>query len=252
MSQDRNFDDLSKRFERTIYATARGRLRLRALEQDFTDLSIPLNDAQVLDIGGGQGQFSLLLAKQGACISLCDISTAMIETAKTQFSAAGIPLVSQHCALQDVADFFPQQYDIVLNHAVLEWLDDPIAALPLLTARVAQNGWLSLMFYNLHGHVWRQLMNGGLDNPLGANAKLRREGNAPQHPLDPTRIEQALGALGFSVVRWRGIRAVHDHMPEKIRQRLGEEALSQADLNYGLHSPYKELGRYVHFLARRT
>src|SRR5690606_4576934 len=206
---DRNFDDLASRFARTIYATPRGRIRLAALAQDFADLNLPLTQASVLDIGGGQGQFSLQLAKQGATMHLCDISAEMLHLANDQFAAAGLPLHSQQCALQQVADYFPATYDIVLNHAVLEWLEDPMAALPILAQQVEPGGWLSLMFYHRDGHIWRQLMNGGFSDPLRTSARLRNEGNAPQHPLDPDLVEQQLNALGFSVQRWRGIRCIY-------------------------------------------
>lgn len=248
---DRNFDDLAERFARTIYATPRGELRLMALRADFAELNIAVDGASVLDIGGGQGQFSLELARQGATVSLCDISAEMLQLAQDQFAAAGLPLISRQCALQQVSEYFPQQYDIVLNHAVLEWLADPFAALPLLAEKVKPGGWLSLMFYNLHGHQWRQLMNGRTHAPGSANPRLRHEGNAPQHPLDPDAIEQALQQLGCRVQRWRGVRCVHDHMHQKIRDRIGQDKVNQADLAFGLQEPYRRLGRYVHFLARR-
>lgn len=248
---DRNFNDLTQRFQRTIYDTPRGQLRLMALRQDFSDLAIPLTNARVLDIGGGQGQFSLELAQQGAHIHLGDISDAMLAVAEAQFNAAQLPLLSKPCRLQDIHDAFPGTYSIVLNHAVLEWLEQPFAALPLLCDKVAENGWLSLLFYNKHGHQWRQLMNGRTHAPDGANPHLRHNGNAPQHPLDPIEIEQHLNALGFHVRRWRGIRCIHDHMHQKIRQRIGQEAVNQADLAFGLQEPYRQLGRYVHFLAQR-
>ncbi len=248
---DRNFDDLASRFARTIYATPRGRIRLAALAQDFADLNIPLAQASVLDIGGGQGQFSLQLARQGATVHLCDISAEMLRLAQDQFAAAGFPLHSQQCALQQVADYFPATYDIVLNHAVLEWLEDPMAALPILAQQVKPGGWLSLMFYNRDGHIWRQLMNGSFSDPLRTSARLRDEGNAPQHPLNPDLVEQQLNALGFSVQRWRGIRCLYDHLAQKIRDREGEEAVTRADLEYGTQEPFRRLGRYVHFLAQK-
>lgn len=248
---DRNFDDLATRFSRTIYATPRGQLRLQALRQDFADLQIPLAQASVLDIGGGQGQFSLELAQQGARISLCDISTEMLRLAQDQFAAQGLTAAIRHASLQQVDAEFPGQFDIVLNHAVLEWLEDPFAALPLLASKVKPGGWLSLMFYNLHGHQWRQLMNGRTHAPLSANQRLREEGNAPQHPLDPDAVEQALAALGLRLRRWRGIRCVHDHMHQKIRERIGQQAVVAADLEFGLQEPYRRLGRYVHFLLQR-
>ncbi|UZK04340.1 methyltransferase domain-containing protein [Venatoribacter cucullus] len=248
---DRNFDNLASRFARTIYATPRGRIRLAALAQDFAELNIPLAQARVLDIGGGQGQFALQLAKQGAMVDLCDISAEMLRLAQDQFAAAGQPLNSRHCGLQQAADYFPATYDIVLNHAVLEWLEEPLAALPILAQQVKPGGWLSLMFYNRDGHIWRQLMNGGFTDPLRTNTRLRDEGNAPQHPLNPDIVEQQLNALGFSVQRWRGIRCIYDHLAQKIRDREGEEAVTRADLEYGTREPFRRLGRYVHFLAQK-
>ena len=253
--QDRNFDDLAARFSRTIYATPRGKLRLLALKQDFADcqsaMHTPINKASVLDIGGGQGQFSLTLAEQGAKVSLCDISDEMLKLARDQFAAANLTLTAQRCSLQDAAETFPDTYDIVLNHAVLEWLENPLEALPLLAEKVKAGGVLSLMFYNLHGHQWRQIMNGRTHAPKESNPRLRKEGNAPQHPLDPDAIQTALEALGFELIRWRGIRCVHDHMHQKIRERIGQDVVNTSDLEVGLQEPYRRLGRYVHFLLKK-
>lgn len=253
--QDRNFDDLAARFSRTIYATPRGKLRLLALKQDFADcqsvMHTPINKASVLDIGGGQGQFSLTLAEQGAKVSLCDISDEMLKLARDQFAAANLTLTAQRCSLQDAAETFPDTYDIVLNHAVLEWLENPFEALPLLAEKVKAGGVLSLMFYNLHGHQWRQIMNGRTHAPKESNPRLRKEGNAPQHPLDPDAIQTALEALGFELIRWRGIRCVHDHMHQKIRERIGQDVVNTSDLEVGLQEPYRRLGRYVHFLLKK-
>ncbi|MFT6422849.1 MAG: S-adenosylmethionine-dependent methyltransferase [Thalassolituus sp.] len=253
--QDRNFDDLAARFSRTIYATPRGKLRLLALKQDFADcqsvMHTPINKASVLDIGGGQGQFSLTLAEQGAKVSLCDISDEMLKLARDQFAAANLTLTAQRCSLQDAAATFPDTYDIVLNHAVLEWLENPFEALPLLAEKVKAGGVLSLMFYNLHGHQWRQIMNGRTHAPKESNPRLRKEGNAPQHPLDPDAIQTALEALGFELIRWRGIRCVHDHMHQKIRERIGQDVVNTSDLEVGLQEPYRRLGRYVHFLLKK-
>jgi len=252
MSDDRNFDALSERFTRTIYGTPRGRLRLAALTRDFDDFDIAVKDKQVLDIGGGQGHFSFLLAEKGASISLCDISSEMIAQALGRFADSELALQAKVCALQDVEQTFPGTYDIILNHAVLEWLESPLDAIPALCAKVRPGGWLSIMFYNLHGHQWRQLMNGRLHEPMAANPVLKQTGNAPMHPLEPQDVMRAIKNEKLEIKRWRGIRCVRDHLPGKIRLRLSEEAIAESDLAFGLLDPYRQLGRYIHVLARRA
>ncbi len=246
---DRNFDDIAGRFRRTIYDTPKGQLRLAALQQDFQDLKIPLEGKRVLDLGGGQGQFSLQLAKQGADIQLCDLSEEMIRHARSAFNDAQQPLHAVCCPLQDAGQQLQGPFDLVMNHAVLEWLEAPLQELPTITRHVRDGGWLSLMFYNLHGHEWRQLMNGRTHAPQGATDRLRKEGNAPQHPLDPQAVMQALEQQGFEIVRWRGIRCIHDHMHQKIRERIGQQSVQDADLEFGLKDPYRLLGRYIHVMA---
>ncbi len=249
---DRNFDDLSNRFNRTIYQTPRGQLRLRALERDFNDFGIITSSTQLLDLGGGQGQFSLWCAQQGAEVSLYDISESMLTEAIESFDQAGLPVITRTTSLQDAHLKDNNHYDVVCNHAVLEWLEEPIQALPHLVNFVKPNGYLSLMFYNEAGHQWRQLMNGRTHAPNGANQRLRREGNAPQHPLNVLQIIQALSTLGMQCLRWRGIRCVHDHMHQKIRDRIGNDTVMQADLEMGLQEPFKHLGRYVHVLLKKS
>lgn len=248
---DRNFDDIAKRFTRTIYDTMKGRIRLAALQQDFQDFHLPMAGQSVIDIGGGQGQFSLWLAKQGSTITLCDLSQEMLSMAKAYFAQEQLTLTTHCLPLQRIPATLPEQYDIVLNHAVLEWLEQPLEALPILASKVKPQGWLSLMFYNEYGHVWRHLMNGVLDTPMQSTEKLRKKGNAPQHPLRPEQIEKELTQLGFEIVRWRGVRNVYEHMPQKMRERHSEAELINIDLQYGLLEPYRRLSRYIHFLARK-
>ena len=62
-NQDRNFDDLAKRFKKNIYGGLKGDIRLSVLERDFCEqfpyvpfgASTPGQPLRVLDAGGGQG-----------------------------------------------------------------------------------------------------------------------------------------------------------------------------------------------------
>jgi len=252
---DRNLDDLKPRFHKNIYGTPKGQLRLYALREDFKrfELMASAGNNTVLDAGGGMGQFSSELAANGYQVDLCDISQEMLNEAervyKTQAPAAKVGF--KQCAIQDIPQQYPEQYDLVLNHAVLEWLEDPQQALQILYDKVKPGGWLSVMFYNIHGRIWRGIMNGKLHAPSTSTPRMADEGIAPQQPLEPQWVHAQLIELGLEVKSWRGIRFVYDHMHQKIRDRVGIEAIAQSESEFGYQPPYRDLARYVHMLCHK-
>lgn len=249
---DRNFDDLSKRFKNNIYGTPKGMLRLYALREDFSKFEIgEQKTLSILDAGGGMGQFSSELAAKGHNIELCDISEEMLTGAKQVFSEQGLSsqMNLTQCGIQDIPKKYNQQFDLVMNHAVLEWLVDPAEALSTLYQQVKPGGWLSIMFYNVHGRTWRGLMNGKLHAPATSTERMAKEGIAPQQPLEPQWVHDQLLSLGLEVKSWRGIRFVYDHMHQKIRDRVGLEAIATSESEFGYQAPYKDLARYVHMLC---
>lgn len=253
-SNDRNFDDLSTRFKNNIYGTAKGMLRLYALREDFSQFRIgDKKKLSILDAGGGMGQFSSELAIKGHHIELCDISEEMLAGAKTVFSEQD--LLSQinftQCGIKDIPKTYNQQFDLVMNHAVLEWLVDPDEALNILYQQIKPGGWLSIMFYNIHGRTWRGLMNGKLNAPTTSTDRMTSKGIAPQQPLDPKWVHDQLIKLGLEVKSWRGIRFIYDHMHQKIRERVGLEAIAASESEFGYQAPYKDLARYVHMLCQK-
>lgn len=251
---DRNFDDLSKRFKNNIYGTPKGMLRLYALREDFAQFEIgDKKKLSILDAGGGMGQFSSELAAKGHNIELCDISEEMLAGAKQVFSEQGLATQINliQCGIQDIPKKYDQQFDLVMNHAVLEWLVDPAEALNTLYQQVKPGGWLSIMFYNVYGRTWRGLMNGKLHAPATSTERMAKEGIAPQQPLEPQWVHDQLLSLGLEVKSWRGIRFVYDHMHQKIRDRVGLEAIAASESEFGYQAPYKDLARYVHMLCHK-
>ena len=120
-SQDRNFDDLAGRFKKNIYGGLKGAVRLAVLQRDFSEC-IPhvlaaTTPLRILDAGGGQGQFSLTLAKAGHQVVLCDISAEMLKLAREQVDSAGLQqqVTLVHCGIQTLAQHLADdQFDLVL------------------------------------------------------------------------------------------------------------------------------------------
>ena len=61
----------------------------------------------------------------------------------------------------------------MLCHAVLEWLAEPHAILPVLHQLCAPGGWLSLAFYNRDALIYRNLLR-ATSASCARNASLAR------------------------------------------------------------------------------
>jgi len=251
---DRNFDGLSARFNSQIYGTLKGQLRLKMLDDDLSTVVDNQNALSVLDVGGGMGQFSSALAAIGHTITLTDISEEMLNEAREIFKelAPNNPPSLLTGPLQDLPNQIQNTFDLVLNHAVLEWLEDPMEAIEVLDQFVKPNGHLSLMFYNRHAIVWRNLMNGSWQR--AHNDSFHHDKNAlmPQRPLDPQDVYHKLTTLGYDVLSWRGIRCVHDHMPKFMRDKKSLDEFFEIEKTIGLTPPYRDLGRYVHMVCKKS
>ncbi len=83
----------------------------------------------VLDAGGGEGQTAIKMAERGHQVILCDLSAQMIDRAQNrrQKQRCERQHAIIHCAAQDVASHLETPVDLILFHAVLEWVADPQA-----------------------------------------------------------------------------------------------------------------------------
>lgn len=132
MIKDRNFDDLAQKFAKNIYGTAKGEIRQTVVWQDIEQILAELKSEtplQVLDAGGGLGQLSQRIAELGHHVTLCDLSSEMLNLAEQEIAKNG--LLEQyrlvHCPVQEVGQFIEQPVDLILFHAVMEWLVDQLA-----------------------------------------------------------------------------------------------------------------------------
>ncbi|QEY59703.1 methyltransferase domain-containing protein [Pseudomonas sp. C27(2019)] len=154
--QDQHFDDLSIRFAQKIYGSNKGAIRLAVLQADITEV-VPQRPLRVLDIGAGLGHMALWLAQQGHQVTLVEPALAMLEAAQQRFRDAQCQATFIHADWQSFTEQHQQPYDLVLCHAVLEWLAQPSAILTALHRLTATDGWLSLAFYNKDGLILQNL-----------------------------------------------------------------------------------------------
>ncbi|MBB5210250.1 methyltransferase [Microbulbifer hydrolyticus] len=264
---DRNFDDLAQRFRKRIYGGLKGDIRLAVLNRDLAPIlaaagagarkeGAPL---KVVDAGGGQGQFALDLAADGHKVWITDISSEMLALAREQLQARNLEHSVQtlQVPLQSLtSDPRVPAADLLLCHAVLEWLEQPQQALVHLAECLAPGAYLSLTFYNRRALEFRLLQRGSL-RQLDRNRDSGYWGGhpgslTPQNPLLPEEVMGWVEQAGLSLVAHSGIRCFHDFMTPEMRDKLPPAAIVEKELAYSRVDPYRQLARYVHLLCRRA
>ena len=249
---DQNFDPLIDKFKDRIYSGFKGEWRLKLLKEDLASLhqSEPLD---IWDAGCGLGQLALWFAQNEHRLQCCDISYKMLAEAKQIFNQAGIKAQFTHCSAQTMAEKIEQQ-DLILFHAVLEWLANPIETLEIVSERVKLNGHLSLLFFNYHSFVYRNTLRGGWRIPFvidksawyGKGKKL-----TPPYPQKPEEIVQWLESNDYDIQVHTGIRVFHDYMTKEVLEESDIDELIKLEYEYCRHDVYKNMGRYIHILAQK-
>lgn len=247
---DHNFDKIAQKFINNIYGTTKGKIRCEIVWDELVDcLSLlPQRPLRILDAGGGFGFFSQKLAALGHQVVLCDISAALLDEAKNQISdkeyAENIEIL--HCSIQDLPNYVEGKFDLILNHAVLEWLAEPKPILKGLLDYLSCGGVLSLMFYNKEAQRFFNLVSGNFEFVERGMVRKKVVRLTPTSPLYQQQVDLWLTEFNMQIMKKTGIRVLHDylkdqtHCDEKFAQLLAMEK------QYCHQEPYASLGRYTH------
>ncbi len=257
--QDKNFDALAGKFAKNIYGTPKGEVRAAVLWRDLSQAMahLPKGPLRILDAGGGFGFFSQKLAKLGHSVTLCDISSEMLALGKAQIEAyeessgetLDISLI--HAPIQSLTQETLGQFDLILCHAVAEWLSDAKQTLGDLTGLLKPDGLFSLMFYNKEAMRFHSLISGNFDY-VAADFKVKKKvGLTPSYPLYIQDVRKWVEDWQMELVSESGVRVIHDYLKTHQPPNSDFSQLLEMELQYSTHPAYIGLGRYVHFIMRR-
>jgi len=260
MSLDRNFDDLAQRFQRKVYGGLKGRIRLAVLKKDLAEfypqvlLAAGAAPLSILDAGSGHGPFSLELARLGHRVTLCDISKKMMEQASSLISEQGLNanVVLLNKAIQELQAEETGPYDLVLCHAVLEWVSKPVELIQYLLGYLKPQGFLSLTFYNLNGMIFKNLLRANYNKILKEDFTGWKGSLTPTYPRKPEEIISWLASHPLEILCHSGMRVFHDYILTPDHQDLNPEIVVELELKFSRQPPYRDLGRYQHILCKKT
>lgn len=255
MTRNTSFDGKSRTFSRNIYGTTKGQIRLRVLSRDLAEwLPESERPLRILDAGGGFGPVSQRLAAEGHSVVLCDLSAEMLEEARIQVADKGLTEQFDfiHGPIQSLCSADLGQFDLILCHAVLEWVQNQADLLSGLNELLRPGGHLSLMYYNRDGLHYHSLVKGNFDYVHANLVRKRRQKLTPGWPCRPAEVDGWLSELGFVITGRSGVRVFHDYMSNVHGPFPTEEEIIQMELAHSRTQPFMHLGRYMHVFAHKV
>jgi len=250
---DRNFDTLASRLENRVYKSVKGKLRLEILWDDIREnLNLKKKKLTVLDAGGGFGKVSALLAEMGHDIVLCDISSRMLEKAESILNERQVEnrVALLHSAFQDLPHELFGQFDLVLFHAVLEWLEKPLESLEILMKFIKPGGHLSLLYYNESAFLFYNALKGNFQMIHGGEYAGDKNSLTPTHPMNPEDIDKILEVYHVKALCKTGVRIFYDYMRPEIQKQRTLEDILEMEKKFCRKEPFVSMGRYIHTLGK--
>jgi S-adenosylmethionine-dependent methyltransferase len=247
--QDQSFDKFADKFEKNIYGSTKGQLRHELLVH-YLHRYIPLKGTSldVLDAGGGTGVMTEMMLNLGHRVTLSDISSDVLSLAKQKLGDNANLDIQQMDILSLSAE---KQYDLVVCHAVLEWLQDPLEVMGKLVDLVKPGGYLSLSFFNHDAQLFGNMLYGNFDYVEQGMTTKNIVRLSPNNPQKPKVILSQLDTLGVQVIKQAGIRCFHDYLKQPEKQISEYEQLKKLEIQYGSTEPYLWLGKYFLIIAQK-
>lgn len=244
---DQYFDGIADKFVSNIYGTTKGKLRhLLLLESMQPFLTAP--GQRVIEIGGGTGIMARELAIQGHQVTLTDASRDILKLAGELL--AGFPQIEiAHCPLQQIQQL--DSYDLVVCHAVLEWLAEPLDALQFIAEKMRPGSRLSLSFFNRDAALFTNAVYGNFDY-IARGLKVKNQVRLnPINALRPVDVIDFVEQQNMTVLAKSGIRCFHDYMKNKPESDEIFEQLLALERQYRAQEPFCWMGKYFHLMLEK-
>ncbi|MEU0489653.1 methyltransferase domain-containing protein [Nocardiopsis changdeensis] len=171
----------------------------------------------IVDAGGGTGGAAVPLAELGHRVTVVEPSPDSLAALERRAAERGVRVRGVQGDTGDLATLFPEgSTDLVLVHNVLEYVDDPVAALRDVVGITRPGGAVSLLVTNAVAGALHRALAGHLTDARA----LLEDAEGRWGPGDPiprrfTRrgVLELVGAAGLTGERVRGVRVFADLVP---------------------------------------
>ncbi len=253
---------LADQFADEAYASVKGQVRTYVLHQQLLE-HLPPPPAPVLDVGGGAGHQSFLLARAGYDVTLLDPSPAMLEKAQQRLQRLASDARRRVTLLQadgenavDAVD--GRRFAAVLCHGVLGYLEQPEPLVDQLCRCAASGGVVSIMAGNAKAMAVRPALERRWDDALVSFDAGREIGvlGVPTRADTVEELSHIMQSRGVQPLRWYGVWLFVDwlefsgvELDASDAQQVA--AVAAVELEASRRDPYRQLSRIFHLLGRK-
>ncbi|MEU6965721.1 methyltransferase domain-containing protein [Streptomyces chrestomyceticus] len=237
-----------------------GRLRyvLAEANLDHQLEGLPAGPLRVLDLAGGDGGDAVRLAARGHHVTIVDHAPAMLAAAAERAEASG--LTEQiTCVRADVhampANLATGEFDVVLCHSLLQYVDDAHPTLSAALAPLRSGGLFSVMALNRHAAplnvAVREMDLAAALTALDTDQGRTRMFDSALTLHTAEEITSHLDGLGCRDVRHYGIRNVCDYITDDARKydSVFYDGLERLELAMTARHPYMHTARAFQLIA---
>lgn len=234
-----------------VWEVLRGALdeRVKATGRDELD---------VLDTGGGTGNFAVPVARMGHRVTVVDPSPDALFGLERRAAEAGVEdrvrgVQGDAHGLFEVAE--RGGYDAVLFHGVLEYVEDPAEALRNAVAALRPGGGvLSLLAAGAGGAVLARALAGHFTEArqaLSAPDGRWGEGDPMPRRFTPEQLDALVTATGLRVAAVHGVRVFADLVPGALVDTEPDalDALARLEAAASELTAFRSVATQLHVLA---
>ena len=220
-----------------------------------------------LDIGGGTGGFAVRVAELGHRVSVIDPSPDALAALDRRAQESGVAdrVSGQQGDLSSLLDVVPAaSVDVVLCHGVLEYVDDPAAALATIGEVLRPGGTLSLLVAQRHaavvaramaGHFQaaRELLDDVPHRPDGGSAGQTSPVGRSGRRFTHDEVVDLLAGAGLNAESVHAVRVFADLVPGSLLdlEPGATAALVELERAVATRPEYLPLAAQLHVVARR-
>lgn len=209
---------------------------------------------QVLDIGGGTGEFAVRVAALGHQVTVVDPSPDALAALGRRAREQGVDVVGVQGDLSTLDSVVEEgSIDVVLCHGVLEVVSDPAAALAAVARVLRPGGTLSILVAQRHAAVVARALAGHFQQARELLVSDPSQGTRASHRFTAEEVTGLLASAGYEVGPVHAVRVFADLVPGAMVDLEPGAAAALVELERAVadRPEYLPLASQVHVLATR-